>query len=195
MLEKREDFLEEKIQKELALAKKNGPTNKRAAIMNLKRKKAYEGQIEQLSGARMTLETQIMAIEATSTHFAALSAMQEGARAMRQLNRNMYVHLLNVSSSHCRDVDDVEDVMEEIREQMEVSREVGEAIATPLGMDDVSDAEYEEELEQLMQSDLQEQFRDVSLPNVPTTLPVAPVATAIVEEEDEFAALGAEMGF
>eukprot|EP01128_Nolandella_sp_AFSM9_P000469 TRINITY_DN10625_c0_g1_i2.p1 TRINITY_DN10625_c0_g1~~TRINITY_DN10625_c0_g1_i2.p1 ORF type:complete len:228 (+),score=84.29 TRINITY_DN10625_c0_g1_i2:50-685(+) len=182
MLEKREDHLEGRIQGELKEARKNAAINKRAAIMNLKRKKAYEDQIKQLGGARMTLETQILAIEASSTHFAALSAMQEGARTMKSLNRNM-------------DVDDVEDVMEDIREQIEVSREVGDAISTPLGLDDVSESEYEEELEALMNADLQEQFQDVALPSVPANAPVAAPAAAPQTEDDEFAALGMEMGF
>jgi len=65
-----------------------------AAIMSLKRKKAYDGQIQNLSGARLTIETQIMSIESASTHFAALSAMQEGARAMKSLNNNMYDFLM-----------------------------------------------------------------------------------------------------
>jgi len=68
-----------------------------AAIMSLKRKKAYDGQIQNLSGARLTIETQIMAIESATTHFAALSAMQEGARAMKSLNNNMYSSLLSSS--------------------------------------------------------------------------------------------------
>lgn len=61
-----------------------------------------------------------MAIESATTHFAALSAMQEGARAMKSLNNNM-------------SIDDVDEVMDEIREQIEVANEVGQAIASPLG--------------------------------------------------------------
>lgn len=106
MLEKREAYLESKIQKELLSAKQNATKNKRgaqscpldlttpsprlmmrdllqlkyirfkslhplpiflllltphpsAAIMALKRKKAYEGQITNLNGARLTIETQV----------------------------------------------------------------------------------------------------------------------------------------
>jgi charged multivesicular body protein 4 len=59
--------------------------------MALKKKKAYEGQIEKLSGARMTIETQIMAIEGATTNFAALDAMKEGARALKSISNKMHV--------------------------------------------------------------------------------------------------------
>jgi len=182
MLEKREAYLESKVLKEVQTAKANATKNKRAAIMALKRKKAYETQINNLGGARLTIETQIMAIEGATTNVAALQAMQEGARTMKQMNKNM-------------EVEDVEDVMEDIREQMEVATEVGQAISTPLGVDDADEADLEEELERLLDADLKEQFKDVSLPAAPQQPVKAPAGKAPAKtEDDEFAALSAEMG-
>jgi len=48
MLLKKSDFLEKKIETELATAKKHGTKNKRAALNALKRKKRLEKQQEQI---------------------------------------------------------------------------------------------------------------------------------------------------
>lgn len=122
-----------------------------------------------------------MAIEAATTNLATLSAMQEGARTMKSMNKNM-------------DVDEVEDVMEDIREQIEVAQEVGQAMATPLGMDDVDEADLEDELERLVDQDLQAQFSSVQVPAGGAKVGGSKVAPKKEEEDDEFAALSAEMG-
>ena len=48
MLTKKADFLEKRIEQELASAKKHGTKNKRAALNALKRKKRLEKQQEQI---------------------------------------------------------------------------------------------------------------------------------------------------
>merc|ERR1712226_953372 len=53
MLTKKADFLEKRIEQELASAKKHGTKNKRAALNALKRKKRLEKQQEQI-GIRYT---------------------------------------------------------------------------------------------------------------------------------------------
>jgi len=174
--------LETKIQKELQFAKANATKNQKSAMMALKRKKAYTSQVEKLNGARTTLETQIMAIENATTNFATLNAMTEGARTLRGLNRNM-------------DVDDVEETMEDIREQMEIAEEISTAVATPIGMDILDEEDLEKELNDLVTEEVDKQFEGVT---VPTTQPVGekPVAApaAARTDEEEFEALGAEMG-
>ncbi|WP_410966111.1 Snf7 family protein, partial [Salmonella sp. SAL04203] len=47
MLAKKQEYLENRIQRELALAKKHGSQNKRAALRALKRKKRFEKQLTQ----------------------------------------------------------------------------------------------------------------------------------------------------
>jgi charged multivesicular body protein 4A/B len=66
--------------------------------MALRRKKIYEGQMEKLGGARMTIETQIIAIENATTNFAALEAMREGARAMKNISHKMCAGPINFDS-------------------------------------------------------------------------------------------------
>jgi charged multivesicular body protein 4 len=59
--------------------------------MALKRKKAYEGQIDKIMGARMTIETQVMTIENANVNLEAMNAMKSGADAMKKIHGAMYV--------------------------------------------------------------------------------------------------------
>jgi len=106
MLEKREKYLETKIGNELKFAKANAQknrrgalhchptnrTNQQAALMALKRKKAYENEITKISGSRMTIETQVMAIENANVNLETMNAMKAGAEAMKNIHGNLYVH-------------------------------------------------------------------------------------------------------
>ncbi|KAG5456831.1 MAG: Snf7-domain-containing protein, partial [Olpidium bornovanus] len=80
MLEKRENFLHTKIENELRIAKANATKNKRAALMALKRKKAYEASIDKISGARITIETQVMAIENANVNLETMNSMDSPRR-------------------------------------------------------------------------------------------------------------------
>jgi uncharacterized glyoxalase superfamily protein PhnB len=67
---------------------------KTVALMALKRKKAYEDQISKIMGTRMTLETQVMAIENANVNLETMNAMKAGAEAMKQIHGTMYVAFL-----------------------------------------------------------------------------------------------------
>jgi len=178
MLEKRENYLETRILKEIQIAKANATKNKRLAMMALKKKNAYQTQINNLGQARLTLETQICAIEGAAVNTQALNGMIEGARALRDLNRNM-------------DVGDVEEVLEDVREQMEIATEIGTAIANPLGMDELDEQDLEDELKALVEqpTDELDELNGIMVP--PTKLPIR--APPKRTEDEEFEALGAEM--
>lgn len=53
--------------------------------MALKRKKVYEQNIEKIDGARMTIETQIMAIENANVNLETYNAMRAGADVMKNM--------------------------------------------------------------------------------------------------------------
>lgn len=59
--------------------------------MALKRKKVYEQNIEKIDGARMTIETQIMAIENANVNLETYNAMRAGADVMKNMQEVMYV--------------------------------------------------------------------------------------------------------
>ena len=97
MLEKREKFLNLKIENELKIAKANATKNKRGilpgiiivALMALKRKRALEDQINKIMGSRMTLETQVMAIENANINLETMNAMKAGADAMKNIHGSL----------------------------------------------------------------------------------------------------------
>merc|ERR1719379_952880 len=70
MLLKKQDFLEKKIESELAIARKNAKTNKRAALQAIKRKKRFEKQLGQIDGTLTTMEQQREALEGANTNTA-----------------------------------------------------------------------------------------------------------------------------
>lgn len=56
----RETHIQKKIKAQLLDAKaKSSAKDKRGALFALKRKKMYEGEVNKLNGARMTLESQV----------------------------------------------------------------------------------------------------------------------------------------
>ena len=59
MLLKKQDFLEKKIESEVEIARKNAKTNKRAALVALKRKKRFEKQLQQIDGTLTTIGTNL----------------------------------------------------------------------------------------------------------------------------------------
>ena len=101
-LEKRERHLQTKIDNEVKLAKLNLSKNKKStwqkmekiqfvvALMALKRKKMYEGEVEKIMGARMTLETQSAMLEGANVNLETMNAMKQGAEAMKKIHGAMY---------------------------------------------------------------------------------------------------------
>jgi len=165
MLDKREQHLERKAQLEVAEAKKKlAAKNRRGAMMCLKRKKAYEAQIQRLSGARMTLDEQVMAIESANVNLEAMNAMRTGAQTMKQLHKNM-------------SVDQVDDTMAEIQEQMDVAAEISQAIAQPIGDSMADEDDLEAELEALEQEDLNDKLSSLEAKVAPPVT-ASPVTSA-----------------
>ncbi|CAO3569547.1 ESCRT-III subunit protein snf7 [Mortierella alpina] len=170
MLEKRETFLQTKIDNELKIAKANATKNRRAALMALKRKKQFEGQIEKISGSRLTIETQVMAIENANVNLETMKAMRAGAEAMKGIHGAM-------------DINKVDQTMEEIRDQMELANEISDVISQPVGFGiDMDEDELAAELDELEQEELDKKLMEterppqMGLPSVPNHEP---------EEEDE----------
>ena len=188
MLEKREEYLQKKCEQELQNAKKfMAQKNKRSAAMCLKRKKTYESQMEKLGGARMTIEQQVMTLEGANVSLQAMNAMKQGAASMKQIHGQM-------------NIDQVDDTMDDIREQMDIANEINEAISQPLG-DMYDEDELLNELEELEQEGIEEQFLNsqatpaTSLPSAPSTNPIAsqPTKAPQKSEEEELRLLEASM--
>jgi prefoldin subunit 5 len=69
------------------------------AIFALKKMKMYEGEVNKLQGARMTLETQIASLEGAAINVEVFKAMQSGATAMKQIRGDLYVYPYSVLPS------------------------------------------------------------------------------------------------
>ncbi|CAJ0898031.1 4248_t:CDS:10 [Entrophospora sp. SA101] len=163
MLEKREKHLQSKIDAELKTARSNATTNKRAALMALKRKKQYETQLEKLSGAKFTIETQVMAIESANVNLETMKAMEKGAEAMKTIHGSM-------------DINKVDETMDSIREQMDLSDEISNAISGQMLGIPLDDEELEAELEELEQANLDKQLLEVELPLAAPSVPTKKLA-------------------
>ncbi|KAL1922379.1 uncharacterized protein VTP21DRAFT_9918 [Calcarisporiella thermophila] len=172
MLEKRESFLQTRADEELKKAKAMATKNKRAALISLRKRKEYESQIEKVGLQRINLESQVMAIENASVNFETMNAMRKGAEAMKSIHGSM-------------NVNKVDEVMDQIRDQMDVAEEISSAITQPLASGAaLDDAELEAELEELEQQELDEQM--LSTPSPALHVPKVPTHEPnIAEEEDE----------
>ncbi|XP_045900471.1 charged multivesicular body protein 4c [Micropterus dolomieu] len=178
MLTKKQAYLENRIEQELMIAKKNGTKNKRAALQALKRKKRLEQQLTQIDGTLSTIEFQREALENSHTNTEVLKNMGFAAKAMKKVHENM-------------DVDKIDDLMQDITEQQDVAQEISEAISRPFG-ETFDEDELLAELAELEQEELENNMKSMGgLPSVPSAkLPSArPQQRATtkkrVEEDDD----------
>ncbi|XP_074591342.1 vacuolar protein sorting-associated protein 32 homolog 1-like [Curcuma longa] len=189
MLEKKEKVLLKKSDAEIEKAKEfTKSKNKRAAIQCLKRKRLYEQQIEQLGNFQLRIHDQIILLEGAKATTETVDALRTGASAMKAMQKAV-------------NIDDVDKTMDEINEQTENMKQIQEALATPIGAAaDFDEDELEAELEELEGAELEEQLLQpaVAAPAAPVhaptgRLPVRPTPQKNTAEEDELAALQAEM--
>ncbi|XP_032199804.1 charged multivesicular body protein 4a isoform X2 [Mustela erminea] len=181
ILIKKQEFLEQRIQQELQMAKKHGIKNKRAALQALRRKKRLEQQLAQTDGTLSTLEFQREAIENATTNAEVVRTMELAAQGMKKAYQDM-------------DIDKVDELMADITEQQEVAQQISDAISQPVGFGDVVDEdELLEELEELEQEELardlltggdKEEEPPIKLPSVPSIHPPAGPAPEADEDEE-----------
>ncbi|CAG7834976.1 unnamed protein product [Allacma fusca] len=146
LLTRKQEYFEKKISDEIALAKKYGMTNKRAALQALLRKKRYQKQLQQLDGTLTTIEMQREALEMSHANTSILQTLKAASNALKTAHEHLKV-------------DDVHDIMDDIAEQQEVSKEIADAISNPAAFsNDVDEEDLEKELEELTQQELDEEL-------------------------------------
>ncbi|MBA0693860.1 hypothetical protein Goari_004204 [Gossypium aridum] len=222
MLEKKEKVLVKKAAAEVEKAKEFAKgRNKRAAIQCLKRKRLYEQQIEQLGNFQLRIHDQMIMLEGAKATTETVDALRTGAAAMKAMQKATYVFYIfllldknfpleqAVVNSQCytengflcRNIDDVDKTMDEINEQTENMKQIQEALSTPIGAAaDFDEDELEAELEELEGAELEEQLLQpaTTAPAAPVQVPAGrqparPIPQKRTAEEDELAALQAEM--
>lgn len=182
--EKREQHLEKKIVQCTTEAKaKMAKKDKKGALFSLKRKKLYEAEIDKIANIKMTLETQVMNLESAAQNAETFKAMHAGKSAMAGIRENT-------------NIEEVDDLMDGIKEEMEMADEISNALAQPVDPLLTDEDDLLAELQELEAEDVEEQLlqpvQHVAMPEVPSNeLPAIPNATK--KEEEELKQLEAEL--
>ena len=160
MLEKKQEFLEKKIDMENSTAKKHAKTSKRLALQALKRRKRFEKQLKQIDGTLSTIEFQREALEGAGMNTEVLKNMNFAAKVLKSVHEQF-------------GADDVYDIMDDIQEQTEISKEISEAICGVGSYQDFDEDELNAELEAIEQENLDDELTGmerpaVELPNAPS---------------------------
>ncbi|CAJ2659681.1 unnamed protein product [Trifolium pratense] len=157
------------------------------AIQCLKRKRLYEQQVEQLGNQQLRIHDQMIMLEGAKATTETVEALRFGASTMKAMQK-------------ATNINDVDKTMDEINEQTENMKQIQEALSTPFGAADFDEDELEAELEELEGAELEEELLQpvttapAASVHVPAgRQPTRPVPAKSTPEEDELAALQAEM--
>ncbi|POR34647.1 Vacuolar-sorting protein SNF7 [Tolypocladium paradoxum] len=143
MLQKREKHLQNQIDEQQAIARKNANSNKNVAKAALRRKKTHEQTLDQTIAQIGTLEQQINSIESANINRETLAAMEKASQAMKHIHGKLTPAK-------------VDETMEILRDQNALSQEIVDAITGATIGEQVDDADLEDELDQLQQEQLDE---------------------------------------
>ena len=119
ILEKRTLLLTGKIQICNNNAKQKANSDKNGALIELKRKKKMESDVENLRGIALTIENQISALESATINKYVITAIKNGKDCIDNANNEM-------------DVDEVSELFDEIEEQQEIANNISEIMARPM---------------------------------------------------------------
>jgi charged multivesicular body protein 4 len=167
------------------------------ALFSLKRKKLYEVELDKIGNIKMTLETQVMNLESAAQNAETFKAMQAGKVAMSNIRKDT-------------DISKVDELMDDIKEEMDMASEISGALAQPIDPLMTDDDELLAELELLGANDVDEQLLSrpsaaatastdmTSFPNVPNqkmpTIAASNNSAATSKKEaEELALLEAEL--
>lgn len=156
----------------------------------MKRKKLFEAEADKIQNVKMTLETQVINLESAAQNAETYKAMEAGTKTMKKIRTEV-------------GIEQVDDMMDEIKEEMEMANEINTAIAQPVDPLLTDEDELLEELNELEAADLESELLappaaakadaasspDLALPTVPDSkLPALEKA-----EEDDLKQLEAEL--
>lgn len=181
MLRKKVAHLQNQITEQETIAKQYANTNKNKALAALKRKRTLEDNLRKTEATLENIDSQKDMLENASSNAQILKAMADTAKIVKQQHDNL-------------DINKVEDIVDEMREQKEISEEISN-ILSQTTTKAVDDDELLKELEGMQQEQLDEKLlqtdKTAALPDVPTQLPAAaqPAAAASTsakkKDEDE----------
>lgn len=133
--------------------------NKSNALIALKRKKTCETELLKLQGSKLTLESQIMALENASVNMQILKSLNTVSNTMKKLRNDM-------------NEDGVENIMESIEEEKEINDLINYTISRPFD-NILDDADLLQELEELNNSE--DSNNNMILANSSVNFPTLPI--------------------
>jgi len=149
----------------------------------MKRKKLYENEIDKIQNVKMTLETQVINLESAAQNAETFKAMESGTKTMQKIRTEV-------------GVEKADDIMDGIREEMELAQELNQVISTPVDPLLTDEDELLAELNALEADDLEKELlapptkqSELSLPSVPDSK----LPALAKEEEDDLKKLEAEL--
>jgi len=185
--DKREEHITKKIAQVTNEAKKKmAKGDKKGALFAMKRKKMFENEIDKIQNVKMTLETQAINLESAAQNAVTFNAMAQGNKTMKKIRKDV-------------GVEKVDDIMDDIKEEMELANEVNEALQS---MDPflADEDELLEELQALEMTDVDAELLAKPIPTISATpslsLPTAPdskLSHVAQEEEEALKMLEAEL--
>jgi len=172
-----------KVDALLAEAKaKMAKGDKTGATFSLKRKKLYEAEIQKIENVKMTLETQVISLESAAQNAETYKAMQAGTNTMKKIRNDVGIEA-------------VDNIMDEIKEEMDMAHEINSAIAQPIDPFMCDEDELLAELNDLETADLEAELLRPAHAS-PLSLPQAPASklpALAKSEEDDLRMLEAEL--
>eukprot|EP00386_Alphamonas_edax_P006537 GDKI01021137.1.p1 GENE.GDKI01021137.1~~GDKI01021137.1.p1 ORF type:complete len:237 (-),score=106.10 GDKI01021137.1:404-1114(-) len=205
LLEKRQAHIEKRIQKEEADAREKARLkDKRGALMCLKRKQMFNQQMDQLNNQRLALEQQIMTLESAQSQQVAIDALKTGVQAQKVLNQQM-------------NINNIDRLMDDIQEQKDMQQEIEDVFKQHANTE--GDEDLLNELAELEADELEKNILSAgAVPSlapatgVPTAMPTAatasrvsqsavppqaapsaPAGPRVLSDEEQLAALQAEL--
>jgi charged multivesicular body protein 4 len=150
----------------------------------MKRKKLYEQEQEKIQNVKFTLETQVMNLESASQNAQTFKAMQQGSKTMQKIRTEV-------------GIEQVDDVMDEIKEEMELAQEINQAMTQSVDPFMTDEDELLDELNALETADLEaELLKPPATSEAAFTMPAAPATklpALAQKEQDDLRALEAEL--
>ena len=176
MLRKKIDYLQKQIQQQESIAREYATTNKNRAMAALKKKRTLENNLKMAEGTLENIENQKDMLENASSNAAVLKTMADTAKIVKQQHDNL-------------DINKVEDIVDEMREQKEISEEIANILSQSTTKTH-DDDELLKELESMQQEQidaklLQTDKDTAALPDVPSQLPVQPAASSSKKKDEE----------
>lgn len=154
----------------------------------MKRKKLYEQEQEKIQNVKFTLETQVMNLESASQNAQTYRAMQQGSKTMQKIRTEV-------------GIEQVDDVMDQIKEENEMAQEINEAISQPVDTLTADEDELLDELNALETADLEADLlkppaKSEASSQAQLNMPAAPeskLPELKQKEQDDLKALEAEL--